>query len=214
MSGKNKLSGYYQAALFTAVMGIIVLAIASITFSTLYKNSLVDIAQLEERIESEKDSYYAEIFARPPCKDNETRIEYLEGQLESCNRAYEKEKHNREYYQDALENFSSYCSEGLNQLVIDDLREELSICRREKLGAPCHPHPDGIHCGWGPCNTLYDCVFGELGWIGPDRVMCDNFGNTSYNEARTACFSDRNCSSCIQMTDGDLGHCYAFSYYP
>ena len=61
---------------------------------------------------------------------------------------------------------------------------------------------------------LYDCAFGELGWIGPDRVMCDEFGNTRYNEARSVCYSDRNCSNCLEMTKGDLGHCYAFAYYP
>ena len=252
MSDKNRLSGYYQAALFTAVIGIIVLAIMSITFSTQYKSSLEDIAYLEERYEEskenvsyldeqlnnvvrERDSLKAEIFAKPLCKKDEARIEYLEGQLDSCNRAYAEEKHDRKFYQNAFDNVSPYCSEGLDQLVIDGLRAELFACNRQKgllqheladalndrrickeelLGAPCHPHPDGIHCGWESSPMLYECAFGELGWIGPDRVMCDNFGNTLYREARAVCYSDRNCLSCMQMTGGDLGHCYAFAYYP
>lgn len=282
MSDKNRLNGYYQAALFTAVIGIIVLAIVSISLSTGYNNALEDVAYLEERYEEskinvlyldeqlnnvvrERDSLKAEIFAKPLCKKDEARIEYLEGQLDSCNRAYSEEKHDRKFYQNALENVSPYCSEGLDQLVIAGLKDELQYCsnivdryRKRYLteprydlveqnlcdadaecsvcavmttgdyrfcfdnayssqdlrGAPCHPHPDGIHCGWEPCNMLYDCAFGELGWIGPDREMCDAFGNTRYNEARSVCFSNRNCSSCIQMTGGDLGHCYAFAYYP
>ena len=147
-------------------------------------------------------------------ENNPARVEFLEGQLGSCNSAYAEEKHNRKYYQNALEDVPAYCSLGLNQFVIDGLRDELSACRKERVGAPCHSHPDGIHCGWGPCNMLYDCAFGGLGWIGPDREMCGAFGNTRYNEARSACYSDHNCSSCIQMTGGDLGHCYAFAYYP
>ena len=131
-----------------------------------------------------RDYYKTKLDALPVCRNHLSRIEYLEGQLESCTNAYTAE---------SWEWISSP----------DSLRS-----------APCHQHPDGISCGWEPCNMLYDCAFGELGWIGPDRLMCDEFGNTRYNEARAVCYSDRNCSSCLEMTKGDLGHCYAFAYYP
>ncbi len=155
------------------------------------------------------DFYVGELSAMPVCQNDAERIEYLEGQLDSCNGAYSKELHDRLFYQEALEDVPAYCSLGLNQFVIDELRSELGKCKFD-LYTEQTKAPKTI-CGW---DMLYKCSFGELGWIGPDREICSAFGNASYNEARTACFSDRNCSSCLQMTDGDLGHCYAFAYYP
>ena len=75
------------------------------------------------------------------------RVEFLEGQLDSCNRAYAEEKHNRKYYQ-------TCCPEGDWRNYIDGLREGLNTCKSSHddvvdwhsdamRGAPCHSHYEG-----------------------------------------------------------------------
>jgi len=109
-----------------------------------------------------------------------------------------EERHNRKYYQDAFENVSPYCSEGMCQLTIDGLRGELETCKsalddmfrwydEEKRGAPCHSHYDGLHCTWDMCER-------PGGW-------------------------QRNFEECMRWTglgfsmDGDLGYCNGASWF-
>ena len=104
---------------------------------------------------------------------DQRRVEFLEGQLESCNNAYSRELHDRLFYQNAFDNVSPYCSEGLYQLVIDGVREELYACQ--------------------------DQVINQRGY---------------WQDAQTLCFQDKNCSACMEMTEGNLEHCFTYAYFP
>lgn len=111
--------------------------------------------------------------------------------------------HNQKYYKNALDNVSPYCSEGLDQLVIDGLRAELDacknqngllqheladalndrrICKEELLGAPCHSHYDGLHCTWETCerpdgrrNNFKECLL----WTGDGLIGDGDVGYCS-----------------------------------
>lgn len=217
---------------WTAVVVAIVVIFIALSFQNTLNETSDDLALLQadydaltndrnyimhtlDKCRRSKDAYLSDLNAMPMCEGAVTRIEFLEGQLDSCTRAYAEERHDRKFYQKALEDVPAYCSLGLNQFVIDGLRdeldacnhqkgllqhaladalndrriykEELSICRREKVGAPCHQAHDGIRCAWDICER-------PEGWK-------DNF------------------VECMKWTglgfyiDGDIGYCEGASWF-
>jgi len=169
-----------------------------------YAEAQEEITYLDWNLNSvifERDNLKADLEKQPECRPNR-----CDGDLIAC-------LHNEKYYKNALDNVSPYCSEGIYELTIDGLRErveflegQLTSCTnaytREFWG-------EVVSCGWDMCK----CAFGELGWVGPDRELCDELDITPYYVAWTLCVYDDNCSSCLDQTDGNVNFCFPVAYH-
>ncbi len=146
----------------------------------------------DERQESELwyVRYSDEVDELRKVKTNRDDIEFMR---QAC-------VHDRDYYKSALEKVS--CVDDLNALL--DKYHEVRW-ERDKLQRKYE-----TQCGWDMCN----CAFGELGWVGPDRELCDDLGITPFYVAQALCVYDWNCSACLEMTDGNVDHCFRYAYYP